>query len=940
MRPLLVFALVLALFTTMLIGVARADDAVKPQATRTKKIDFAKERKWWSYAPISDQSPPQVNDQAWYKNDIDRFILAKLETIGLSPAPQANRVALIRRAFYDLTGLPPSPEEVDAFVSDTRPQAWSELIDRLLASPHYGERWGRHWLDLVRYADTNGFERDGDKPASWRYRDWVIAAFNSDKPYDRFLTEQLAGDELPDRSFDTMVATGYYRLGMWDDEVPDLSQALADDLDGIVDTTARTMLGMGLGCARCHDHKGDPIRQRDYYSFAANFAGLKPYKSFAGNGIEAANVMRSISTDFGMVDYPAVRAKWREKRKAIINELLAMESSKPDLDRAPNNGLTSHFAFETKGDAPEADRAILKDSLGLANGKVHDLGWGKPGRFGLAGSFDGGDDRVSIPSTTGDDFTISFWFNTDRIARGTESDPRWFTGSGLVDGEIPGIVDDFGVSIIAGGVIAAGVGNPETFVHSVPEFNDGQWHHVAFTRSKSSGEIILSIDALEAMRAIGGKQTLKSPKNLVIGAMHPGGGAFTGMIDEVRLYDRVLDRTEIISIATGVGEPTTTLASIERNQDKDQAVNWRTAYETLNKLEPPAWHGTAILCAAERDDPATTHVLTRGSPHAPAEEVQHAVPEIAQGNSFSLGSAMEVYASESSGRRLALAKWITDPRNQFTSRVMMNRIWQHHFDRAICPTPNDFGHFGEAPTHPELLDWLAKEFVASGWSMKEMHRLIMMSAAYQMSSNATREALSKDPANEKLSRFRLRRLQSEEIRDTLLSVNGSLNPAMGGPGIRPPMPDEVLATSSKPEEVWPLSEPASWPRRSVYIHAKRSLQDPLLSVFDQADVDNACPVRFSTIQPTQALTMLNSTLTNGQAIVFADRLRSEFPNDLRAQIERALRLAYGRTVESQEIDEGIAFISDLQSSESMSEFDAMNILTLALYNSNEFMYVD
>ena len=244
MRHLLVFALVLALFTTMLIGVARADDAVKPQATRTKVIDFSKERKWWSYAPISDQSPPQVNDQAWYKNDIDRFILAKLETIGLSPAPQANRVALIRRAFYDLTGLPPSPEEVDAFVSDTRPQAWSELIDRLLASPHYGERWGRHWLDLVRYADTNGFERDGDKPASWRYRDWVIAAFNSDKPYDRFLTEQLAGDELPDRSFDTMVATGYYRLGMWDDEVPDLDQALADDLDGIVDTTARTMLGM------------------------------------------------------------------------------------------------------------------------------------------------------------------------------------------------------------------------------------------------------------------------------------------------------------------------------------------------------------------------------------------------------------------------------------------------------------------------------------------------------------------------------------------------------------------------------------------------------------------------------------------------------------------------------------------------------------------------
>ncbi|MDA0214858.1 MAG: DUF1553 domain-containing protein [Planctomycetota bacterium] len=932
--------ILLGLFTTLLLGTANGEDVVKPSTTRIKVIDFDKERKWWSYAPILEQSPPQVIDQSWCKNDIDRFILAKLETIGLSPAPQANRVALIRRAFYDITGLPPSPEEVDAFVRDTRPQAWSELIDRLLASPHYGERWGRYWLDLVRYADTNGFERDSDKPGSWRYRDWVIAAFNNDKPYDRFLTEQLAGDELPDRTFDTMVATGYYRLGMWDDEVPDIKQALADDLDGIVDTTARTMLGMGIGCARCHDHKGDPIRQSDYYAFAANFAGLKPYKTFAGNGIESGNVIRSISTDFGVVDYQAMRAKWREQRSALIAELLAIETSNPDVDRARSNGLTAHYAFETKKDAPEEDRAILKCSLSDAKGKVIDLGWGKPGRFGLSGSFDGGDDRVSIPSTIGDDFTISFWFNTDRFAKGTESDPRWFTGTCLVDDEIPGIVDDFGISIIGGGVIAAGVGNPETFVHSAPGFNDGQWHHVALTRSKSSGEIILWIDGLEAMRAVGGKQTLKSPKNLMIGGMLPGGGAFTGMIDEVRLYDRVLDQTELISMATSVGVPSDTLASLEKNRDKDQAAHWRNSYETLKKLEPPSWRGVEILCAVEQENPQITHVLTRGSPHAPAGEVQHAVPEIAQGTSLSMGNAMEVYESESSGRRFALAKWITDPSNQFTSRVMANRIWQHHFDRAICPTPNDFGHFGELPTHPELLDWLAKQFVASGWSMKEMHRLIMKSATYQMSSNASADALAKDPANENLSHFRLRRLQSEEVRDTLLAVNGSFNPAMGGPGIRPPMPEEVLATSSKPEEVWPLSEQASWPRRSVYIHAKRSLQDPLLAVFDQADIDNPCPVRFSTIQPTQALTMLNSKLTNEQAIVFADRIRREYPNNVKAQVERAMRLAYGRAIEPLEIDEAMAFLSDLQSTESMSESDAMNILTLAIYNSNEFMYVD
>ena len=516
---------------------AGAHTADAHAAPRT--IDLEKAREWWSYRPIADAPPPAVRDAAWVRNDIDRFILARLEADGLVPAPEADRVALIRRATYDLTGLPPTPAEVDAFLDDHDPHAWERVVDRLLASQHYGERWGRHWLDLVRYADTNGFERDGDKPGTWRYRDWVIGAMNQDKPYDRFITEQLAGDELPDRDFSTMVATGYYRLGMWDDEVPDLKQALADDMDGIVDITARTMLGVGLGCARCHDHKGDPIPQRDYYAFSAFFAGVRPYKSYAGNSIEARNVTRSIDPDVGRRDLEAERIAFRERRSALVESLLAIESAAGLLppangssgtapDRAPTDGLVAHYAFETEATAPEADRAVVRSTVPGPTAKVKDLRWGERGRFGLGGTFDGGDDRVLLDRPVADDFTISAWFRTDRVAAGDDSDPRWFLGSGIVDGEVPGIVDDFGISMIGNGIVAAGIGHPETFLNSSPGHNDGQWHHVALTRERASGTVVLYLDGVEVDRGTGSTRRLDSPRNSRSAACCPVAGRSAG----------------------------------------------------------------------------------------------------------------------------------------------------------------------------------------------------------------------------------------------------------------------------------------------------------------------------------------------------------------------------------------------------------------------------
>ena len=430
-----------------------------PKVSTTEEIVIARANaardSWWAYTVLVKPALPAVDDRAWCRNEIDAFVLAPMEAKGLIPAVEADRIALIRRASFDLTGLPPLLEEIDAFVADSAPDAFERVIDRLLASPHYGEKWARHWLDLVRYADTNGFERDSDKEAAWKYRDFVVRAFNDDMPYASFVRAQLAGDEIPDRTFDSLVATGFYRLGLWDDEVPDLAQTLADDRDGIVDTTARTFLGMSLGCARCHDHKGDPIRQKEYYEFSAWFAGVAPYKESAGNGIEAENVLRMVRRDFGIADPEVDIAAYHAKRATIVEALRAFETpsnssaneaSSAFADVAPSEGLVTHLAFE---DAKNAT-AVNAVSSGKS-ATIRDAGFAAEGRIGNAFHFDGGDDRVEIERMIGDDFTISFFFRTTDLGGGSDTDRRWFRGEGLVDGEVSGITRDFGVSHIAHG---------------------------------------------------------------------------------------------------------------------------------------------------------------------------------------------------------------------------------------------------------------------------------------------------------------------------------------------------------------------------------------------------------------------------------------------------------------------------------------------------------
>ena len=894
---------------------------------------------WWAYTVLAKPAAPQVVDGAWCRNEIDRFILARLEARGVKPAPEASGAALVRRATYDLTGLPATPEVVAAFVADTSPDAYDRLLDGLLASKQYGEKWARHWLDLVRYADTNGFERDSDKEAAWKYRDFVVQALNDDMPYARFGRAQLAGDELPDRDFNTLVATGFFRLGLWDDEVPDLKQAVADDMDSMVDTTARTFLGISLGCARCHDHKGDPIQQKEYYAFAAYFAGVAQYKESPFNSIEADNVLRMVRRDFGGSDPERERSAFVARRDAIVGELRSLEARTGRVvfdafpDTAPGEGLVAHL--------PLSDPKGVTARNTVPNGAtatVRDAGFEAPGIIGSCFHFDGGDDRVELERPIGDDFTISFFYRTTDVGGGSDGDRRWFLGKGLVDAEVPGIVRDFGVSSVGNGFVCAGTGDPETFLSSGPGHNDGRWHHVALTRSRTTGDLALFVDGVAVDRGRGSKARLDSARELSIGAMHPGGGAFSGDIDEVRLYDRVLDATTIGSIAFGLAAQEPLRAEIAVKLGEDAAKRFDALHAELASLPAPDWKGETVLAVREDPVPRETHVHLRGSPHSLGELVEPGVPVIAA--RFTPEAAVKPAHGESAGRRLALANWIVDPRNGMAWRTISNRIWQHHFGAGITPMSSDLGRLGEPPTHPELLDWLAATMVEQGGSLKAMHRLVMQSAAYRMSSVPGSDALEKDAPNELFSRFRMRRLTAEELRDSMLSANGTLNDAVGGPPVLPPLPDEVLQTSSRPGEVWPLTPTESWTRRTLYIKLKRSLQHPLLSAFDLADLDSPCPVRFATVVPTQALSMINGDLVNEEAAKLARRVEFERPNDRRAQVARARELVSGVAPSAREVDEACAFLDELQQRDGLTEAHALDSLCLVFLNLNEFLYID
>jgi hypothetical protein len=603
-------------------------------------------RKHWAFQPLNAAPAPAVKDATWLRNDVDRFILAKLEAVGLKPSPEADRATLLRRVTLDLIGLPPTPEEVTAFANDDSPDAYERVIDRLLASPHYGERWGRHWLDLARYADTSGFHNDLDRPHAWKYRDYVIRSFNEDKPYARFVAEQLAGDEVEGANEDSLIATGFCRNGPSNDDnmgktEAALAQYRADRLDDVVSTTASVFLGVTVGCARCHDHKTDPFSAKDYYSLVAVFNGTEKYGLVPGT--EDAN-----------------------------------------------------------GKKVKVDTAVQIQGLVEKSAKV-------PPTHVM---------RRGIAANRGD--------------------------------EVPPAV-------------------PAVFTMRPPQF-------------------------------------------------------------------------------------------------------------------------------AEPDADATT-----------------------------------------SRRRRALAEWISSPDNALAWRVLANRVWQHHFGKGIVATPGNFGFTGAPPTHPELLDHLARQLVANGGHLKPLHKLILMSATYRQSSQHRAEGIERDATNSLLWRMNLRRMEAEVVRDSILAASGKLNPQAGGPGIKPRLRPELLPASQRNK--WPLvaQEDARHWRRSVYIYTKRQLLMPIMELFDAPTTTDTCAARTESVVPTQALVLMNDEFAEEQAGFLAARALQESGNDMSRAIGRVFLLTMSRPPAAARLRQAAAFV---QSREAVGGREgALTDLAHVIFNSSEFIHI-
>ena len=719
------------------LGAPWKGDGIKPKSVSKKHLPPTvneQTKRWWSYQKPQRPQPPAIDD-AWINNPIDAFILAKLRSAGLAPNQPASRQTLIRRVYYDLTGLPPTLAQVNEFVNDPDPDAYRKLVDNLLDSPHYGEKWARHWLDLVRYAESNSYERDGTKPFVWKYRDYVIRSFNDDKPYDQFLVEQIAGDELSGRDPDHLIATGYYRLGKWDDEPVDHEQAFYDDIDDVIATTGQAFLGMTINCARCHDHKIDPIPQTDYYRLLAFFRNVQRY---------------------------GVRA----------HETVLAQSTRPIVPLAE---IQAHDrAVEEYRQAIEENRRALEE----------------------------------IENVVKQDF-------------------------------IPVELEEF---------------NHE--------------------------------------------------------------------MNRVPLVKKRIGKT--------IGDQEFT---------EQDASRYEELFNTMRRLreERPSQLDSA-LCVTERGpDAPETNVLIRGSAQAKGDVVEPGFPTVLSPPEPEIEPKPE---NNSTGRRLALARWLASPDNPLTARVMVNRIWQHHFGRGIVRSANDFGFQGTPPTHPELLDWLAVEFVESGWDIKHMHRLMLNSSSYQMSSASREEALAQDPLNDLFWRFNMQRLTAEEVRDSILAVNETLNrDKMFGPSIYPTIPDEVLHGQSRPGENWFTSTPEEQARRSVYIHIKRSLPVPLMASFDVADTDTSCPVRFNTVQPTQALGMLNSTFINEEAAKLAAAISKQDPSDLEQQIRLTLQRVLQREPTDSEVARGVQLVEELQG-DGIEKEKSFELFCVVALNLNEFLYLD
>jgi mono/diheme cytochrome c family protein len=760
-------------------------------ASATSAAAATLSRDFWAFQPVRDPVPPAVRDDSWIRSPLDRFVLSQLEEAGLRPAPIADKRTLIRRVTFDLIGLPPTPEEVDAYLADESPDAFARVVDRLLASPHYGERWGRHWLDLARYGEDQAHSfKPRLYPEGWRYRDWLVQALNSDLPYDRFLTEQIAADLLDEPGrLERLPALGFFALGpVYYGDAKKL-----DQYDDRIDTLTRGVLGLTVACARCHDHKYDPITQRDYYGLAGIIASTEYH--------EAPLVPDAVVQAY---DQAQQAIKDQEER---INSAIQAEQTR--LQKARAAEITAYLlAVWDLRDRPREESLI----------------------------------RATAERSGLDARRLERWVRFLQDAKSSHQAPltAWFA---LADRDPPPCHDE-----------------------------------VALAAQEIQDRVVAALDST----AVAGTAKEEAAENA----------------------DKALTRALIN--AGGPLDTTLSKSKVEEEFSAESRASLATLRNELERLKRTAPPRYPIAHALKEGTPTTMKVLLRGNPDNPGEEAARRFLEVLGGTLCEQGSG-----------RLDLARAITDPDNPLTARVMVNRVWHHHFGRGLVGTPSNFGQLGERPSHPELLDWLASRLVESGWSLKTLHRLILLSATYQQSSRHDPQAFEIDPENRRLWRMNRRRLEIEAWRDALLAVSGQLDPTLGGPSFD--------------------LDDGKTPRRTFYAAISRHNLSPLLRLFDFPDPNITSGDRTRTTVPLQQLVVLNDELLVRTARALVDRLSGE-PDDA-ARVRRAYALLFARPATDEELRIGLDYLSRSDAGEA-GDLTRWQRYAQALLGTNEFAYID
>ncbi len=859
---------------------------------------------WWSLQPIVDAPPPSNHDEP---NPIDRFVLATLAEHGLRPAVQADRRTLIRRLSFDLIGLPPTPAEVKSFVEDTDPRGYEKLVDRLLKSQRFGERWARHWLDIVHYADTHGFERDKRRDHAWRYRDYVIGALNEDKPYDQFLREQIAGDVLARDDAQAVIATGFLAAGPWDfvgqveTKSPILRRAARTlDLDDMVTQVMTATVAMTINCARCHDHKLDPISQTAYYQLAAVFAGLQR----ADRDIDPRARQR----------YLAEQQRLEQAIDRVLTEIGQLQGERIDLADIVGGGNGYGSGQRGLGIDPRSG-AVQERPFG-------DLGNVKPGHYAACEYpfVDGvfvpavGTTKISSTQLVASEIPENSGKAWDMIRNGPVAS-QFSTKLGAIDfstaeHSMIGLHANAGITFDLEAIRRSGPATGPTRFSTVVGYGG--------RTVEPSGEFWILLDGeLKAQQRIGRNDAVAvdfkvptSARFLTFLSTDAGNGYGH---DQLSFGDPHL----VPDDPQTPGEPERERLALL------QARRVQLEQELKQLGEPPVFFGVVA------EQPPDVHVLVRGDPESPGSVVAPGTLSWAeQPKTFGPSDMPE------GDRRVALSDWIVDPHNPLTARVIVNRLWHWHFGQGIVTTPSDFGFGGQLPTHPRLLDFLASELIRSGWSLKHIHRLIVTSQTYQMNSRAGSASLEQDSKadpteidsdNRWLWRMNPRRLEAEAIRDAVLAVTGKLNGKMYGPGYR----DFDYQEAYAPIYTYKTADsPELW-RRSVYRFIVRTTPQPFLMTLDCPDPANLTPSRNVTTTALQSLALLNNDFMLRQAGYFAERLSRE-AETIDEQIDLAFQLAFSRSVSDEELAAARRLVNE----------QGLMHLCRVLFNANEFVYVD